>query len=558
MRKHLLFIALTLGFMSLSAQNFHWAKGIGGSGNDNGRSVANDAAGNIYILGMFDGTVDFDPGSGVFNLTSAGMSDIFISKLDANGNFVWAKSIGGTNSEDSRSITIDASGNVLATGYFQGTVDFDPGSGTSNLTSAAPDIFILKLDGNGNFVWANKVGGTGVDISQGIAADRQRNVYVTGIYSTTADFDPGAGTSNLTSKGSTDVFISKYDSMGKFVWAKSVGDSGIDYGNSIAVDSVGNVFVSGQFQFTVDFDPGTSQNLIKTIGFADVFIIKLNTAGNFVWAKNMGGTAGGTQGTNAFSITVNKKGQVYTTGNFLGTIDFDPGTSKTELTALGSKDAFVLKLENNGNFVWARRFGSMFEDDVRSIATDAAGNVYTSGGFQTTIDVGIANIKSNGSLDIFIMALDDAGNFKWAQNFGGVTVDGGSAVSVDAWGNVYTTGYFTGNVDFDPGTAVFGVSSKGGTQDAFVTKVSPLALGGIKSKAAKHQLSIFPNPSQGKFSIISDIQLNEIEVLNAAGQSILKMQPGGKAVSFEIEQSGVYFVKINSGNSVATKKILVK
>jgi len=183
----------------------------GGTSHDGGNSIALDAFGNVYTTGHFEGTADIDPGAGVFNLTSAGLYDIFISKLDASGNFAWAKAMGGAGYEYGLSIALDADGNVYTTGgFFSATVDFDPGGGVLNLTSAGGyDIFISKLDASGNFAWAKAMGGTTRDQAGSIALDDSGNVYTTGYFHDTPDFDPGAGVFNLTSAGNSDIFVHK-------------------------------------------------------------------------------------------------------------------------------------------------------------------------------------------------------------------------------------------------------------------------------------------------------------------------------------------------------------
>src|SRR5262249_47886409 len=196
--------------------------------------------------GLFSVTVVFDLGPGTSNLTSMGGStDMFISKLDSNrGDFVWARSLGGSFIDNGTGIAVDGQGNVYTTGNFSDTVDFDPGPGTFNLTGVVPsnDIFVSKLDPSGNFLWSGSTGGFCNDVDLGIAADGSGNVYTTGFFSDTADFDPGPGTFNLTSAsaGIDDVFVSKLDPSGNFVWARSLGGSGIDDGTGLAVDGQGN------------------------------------------------------------------------------------------------------------------------------------------------------------------------------------------------------------------------------------------------------------------------------------------------------------------------------
>ena len=182
---------------------------MGGTSLDEGWGIAVDGSGNVHTTGNFQDTADFDPGPGTSNLTSNGSSDVFVSKLDSNGNFVWAKNMGG-GADHGLGIEVDGSGNIHTTGIFNGTADFDPGPGSFNLTSnGGRDVFVSKLDSDGNFVWAKSIGGAFADQVSGIALDGSGNVHTTGFFGSTADLDPGLGTFNLTSNGSFDIFISK-------------------------------------------------------------------------------------------------------------------------------------------------------------------------------------------------------------------------------------------------------------------------------------------------------------------------------------------------------------
>ncbi|SVB62474.1 uncharacterized protein METZ01_LOCUS215328, partial [marine metagenome] len=323
---------------------------------DKGYSVAVDSSGNVYTTGYFNGTVDFDPGAGTANLTSNGGSDAFVLKLDSSGNYVWAKSFGSTNTDRGNSVAVDSSGNVYTTGYFNDTVDFDPGAGTTNLTASGNDVFVSKLDSSGDYVWAKSFGGSGSDLANSVAVDSSGNVYTTGYFNDTVDFDPGAGTTNLTASGN-DVFVSKLDSSGDYVWAKSFGGIRSDSGNSVAVDSSGNVYTTGSFSTyysngTVDFDPGAGTANLGTNGSYDVWVSKLDSSGDYVWAKSFGGTAGD----RGYSVAIDSSGNVYTAGSFEsgrqgGAVDFDPGAGTVELNLDGGTDAFVLKLDSSGNLV---------------------------------------------------------------------------------------------------------------------------------------------------------------------------------------------------------------
>jgi gliding motility-associated-like protein len=458
-----------------------WAQRAGSTSYDVGWSVITDAAGNVYTAGHFRGTADFDPGPGTFNLTAFGVfEDIFISKSDANGNFLWAKSFGSTTQDlpdQAQGITYRA-GNIYVTGLFSGTVDFDPGVSTTNLISVGgKDIFVLKLDINGNFVWAKSMGSVKDDTAYSIATDASQNIYTTGGYEALADFDPGPSTFNLPNpiSGSA-IFISKLDMAGNFGWAISLG-AGNAYniaGFSIATDLAGNVYTTGIFRATIDFDSGAGIfNLTSATNSAnDIFILKLTSSGSFAWAKSMGSS----NEDNGQSIVIDVSGNVVTTGYFDGTVDFDPGAGVSNLTSFGTDDIFISKLDANGNFVWAKQLGGTEEDDGLSVATDAAGNIYTTGFFQDVADfdpgTGIFNLTAVGTTyDIFISKLDANGNFVWATSIGSTGNDYGRAITTDGSGNTITTGNFKSTADFNPGAATLNFTSAG-NDDIFTQKLS--------------------------------------------------------------------------------------
>jgi len=432
-----------------------------GTLNNSGIAIAVDSSGNIYTTGFFIGTVDFDPGDGTTNLTSAGANDAFVSKLNSSGELIWAKSFGGASIDVGYSIAVDSSGNVYTTGYFEGTADFDPGAGTSNFTSAGyRDVFVSKLNSSGELIWAKSFGGSQPDEGNSIAVDGSGNIYTTGYFEGTADFNPGAGVTNLTAVGEDDAFVSKLDSSGALLWAKRFGADQSDMGNSIAVDSSGNVYTTGYFSLIVDFDPGDGTTNLTSAGSYDVFVSKLDSTGALLWAKSFGGSSSDVGN----SIAVDSSGNVYTTGYFEGTADFDPGAGTANLALAGYQDVFVSKLDSSGNYVWAKSFGvASYYKASTSIAVDSSGNIYTTG-----TNTALASFAP----DIFVSKLNSSGSLLWEKSFGGSSYDTGFSVAVDSSGNVYTTGYFEGTVDFDPGVGTSNFTSAG-ANDAFVLKLSP-------------------------------------------------------------------------------------
>jgi hypothetical protein len=256
--------------------NYVFAKNMGGTSSETANAIAMDGTGNVYITGYYFGTSDFDPGVGTASLSSvSGTQDIFIAKYDASGNYLYAKSIGGTSNDRGQSITVDGSGNVYITGYFTGTADFDPSASTANVaTIGSNDIFLAKYDASGNYVYAKGIGGTGDDRGMDIAIDGSDNLYITGNFSTTADFDPSASTASLVSAGGTDVFVAKYDASGNYVYARALGGTAADLGNAIAVDDDGNTYITGSFSATADFEPGSSTRNLISVSGTDFFVAR--------------------------------------------------------------------------------------------------------------------------------------------------------------------------------------------------------------------------------------------------------------------------------------------
>lgn len=491
--KGLLFLLCSLFIVSSSyaqSVNYQWAKRIGGTQGELINASVVDAAGNMYSTGAFRGTVDFDPGAGVLNLTAIGTFDIFVTKIDASGNFVWAKNMGRTGGvyETGYAIALDASGNVYVAGGYSGTVDFDPGSGVFNLTTAGggqEDVFVLKLDNMGNFVWAKSVGGAdGPDKASAITIDGSGNIIVGGTFNGTVDFDPGAGVANLAATGAgTQAFILKLDAAGNYVWAQTSGD----FVSSVVVDGTGNIYAIGSFTGTVDFDAGTPVYNLTSNGSFDIFILKLSAAGSFSWAKGIGAT-GEDQGK---CIRLDAGNNLIVTGYFNGTVDFDPGAGTSNLAALGGTDAFLLKLDNAGNFTWVKQLGGTLEDGGESIAIGTGNNIFITGYFRGTADFdpganaynmqATGNPAAAGSRNMFLVKLNASGNFIWARsnkvNMGsGFTAGGlkseGRFVGLDATGNIYINGIFRGTCDFDPGISTFTLTSTGTSDDMYFQKLS--------------------------------------------------------------------------------------
>ncbi len=593
--------------------NFLWAKGMGGDFEETALSIAIDANGAVYTTGTFQDYGDFDPGSQGFNIGSAGLDDIFISKLDASGNFVFAKRIGGVGYDYANSITIKNSA-VYITGTFQYTVDFDPSANTSNITSAGEfDIHITKLDTSGNFVWARAMGGLYTDGGNSISLDAAENVYTTGLYQDDADFDPSTKTYILKSQGGTEIFISKLDSGGNFVWAKRMGGTSDEQGLSIIADDSGNTYSTGYFSNVVDFNPGPPKYNLTVAGGVDIFILKLDVNGNFSWAKQISGAS--TEVSN--SITLDKKGYLYSTGYFDSTVDFNPETSVYNLTAVKSLDVFIYKLDTSGGFVWAKKLGGKLNEFGQAVVTDSYGDVYTAGYFEDTVNFAIdttqtINLAAKGDNDIFIHKIKQCANTTAAigikscskiqfnkkyysvsgmyndtlintrgcdslvtLNINIVAIDtaviqNASILTAKANGATYqwidckknyapivgeTKQSYTPTVNGDYAVII--------TSDSctYTTRCHKIINAGIGEEIIS-QLVIFPNPTQGKFTITfgKTIQNANLKIYNITGQIILqKSNISGDSFTYDIGEygDGIYLVELVENGTRILGRVVV-
>ena len=538
---HLLSSLMLVALSTTSfGQNFQWAKQIGAAGWDEGTSIKTDQNNNVYVVGLFVGTVDFDPGAGVFNLSAVGNKDAFVCKFDAGGNFIWAKQYGDSAAIDEKSsLGIDPAGNLYITNSFLGTVDFDPGAGSFTLTSQGSDrdIFIQKLDANGNFIWAKQIGAPFVPLfptpahSHAIAVDVHGNIYLTGYFDGTADFDPDpASTFTMTSQfNATDIFVCKLDTDGDFVWAKQFtgtqNQGGVGYG--IAVDGAGNVYSTGTIGGTVDFDPGPSTFYLTTSASfqTEIYVSKLDPLGNFLWAKAMGPGEG-----SAIATDVNNN--VYS-----------GGWSPSGYIPLISKH------DPSGNLLWAKQHGGF---NAKAIAVDHHGNVYTAGFCAGTNDfdpgAGVFNL-SGGNSDSFISKLDASGNFLWAGLLTGTHQVWANALAIDMNDHLYTTGYFNGTADFDPSSSIFNLLSPVTGYDIFISKLSPGIISGLAQNSFEENIKIYPNPTEGNLMLEFD---GEHDGLNIVLRTILGQVlstdfiRAKKRIGIQINgESGMYFLEIS-------------
>ncbi len=537
----LLFITFLLSTFVVNAQYFDWVKSIGVDEFHHSMNI--DSNGNVYISEGFPSD----------NFTSEYHDyDFSIRKIDPSGTEIWKKMIGGHASTKSNSIATDRLGNIYNIGSFHGIQDFNPGSDITYLTSTSGDhvgfdrdIFIQKLDSIGNLIWAksfgrghnplisvsNKgeiysIGNDSVqrlDTSGNILWKKSVEVIDAGRYDVFSLITDDFGNLYVGKNAFTtftkygyyysSIIIEKFNSEGERVWMKKIGErtpKGNSLGNGMAVDTFGNIYQIGFYKGTVDFDPNIdSTNLTNNNTKSDIFIQKIDMEGNLIWVKSISGNIAGIgewRPLHEVNIAVDISGNIYTTGTFFGTTDFDPNDSTSFLTAI-QNDIFIQKLDTAGNLLW-----------VKSIATNTIHPV--------SMTIGIDNID-----------------------------------------NIYTLGSFKETVDFDPNEAANYLTSASGFRDIFLQKLTkypkienPLGIEPIKQSKIK----LYPNPTNDLLNIElpATVGTAQFSIVNYMGQVVHQgnLNRSKKVVNLSSLSAGIYQVNmiLSSGEKYFEKIVLTK
>jgi hypothetical protein len=368
--------------------NVVWAKSIGGIYDDLGSSVAIDNNGNVVVTGSF-----YSPaitiGSTILN--NQGVADIFVIKYDSSGNELWIKQEGGTLEENSKAITTDLNGNIYFTGFFKSS---SISSGASTLTnSGSEDFFIIKYDSLGNTIWVKSATGTGKENGNALKTDSLGNLYATGFFYNTISFD----TLNLTSLGSSDVFIVKYNNLGNEIWAKSFGGNLNDIGLGVSIDDFGSIYIVGSF---LSYNLSYAASSLVNNGDFDIFLVKYDSFGNEIWALREGGL----NEESGLGIANDKMGNVYITGHFHSPyINFGPYI----FTNSGIGDCYYAKYDSGGMLQWAKSVGGFSDDGNSSISINDVGEIFVTGSFYSQ-NISFTNMMFTnfGSSDLFVAKME--------------------------------------------------------------------------------------------------------------------------------------------------------
>jgi len=558
MKKVYSIFILATACVSINAQVYNNSFKIQSSNTDRGMRITTDNAGNVVTTGYFGGTADFDPGAGSASLTPSGSSeDVYISKYSASLGYMWAVKFGTSGSDFPYALATDASNNIIVGG---------------DVSTNSRDGFVNKYDANGNLTWSITIGGSNKDVVYGVKTDVAKSVYVTGYFENTVDFDPSAGTYTMTSSGGRDIFLAKYDSAGKFRWAFKMGGSlAVAYeegGQDIAISGA-NVYLTGNFEGTTDFNPAAGTNTLMSNGSLDMFIAKYDTTGNYVWAISAGSN---NKHDYSYAIDIDAAENVYMTGGFEETVDFDPsvGTATLASASVNAQDIFVAKYNSSGVYQWVFQVGgnTSVDDHAFDIDVTPTGDIYICGEVWGPADfdpsAGTFNINTSND-QIFFAKYTNAGAFVWAFEVGSTSgngsADNGFGVQATATGSLYVTGDFSGTADFDPSAGTSTLTSSGG--DSFIAVYGTDVFSGINTiELDGASVKIFPNPSSSLVNFsYAGFNNNEwsLEISDMTGKIILNAENiKQEIINLNVENidCGVYFCTIKTKNKVLTKKLI--
>lgn len=571
--KYLLFLTSLCWASLLNAQtvDFEWAGSFGGPSYDFGHEIAVDAQGNVFLGGSFRMTADLDPGPGVANFNSAGPDDAFVIKLDGSGNFVWAKPFGASDIEGVRSLVTDGAGNVTVAGFFLNSSDLDPGPGSFPDSTTQPNRghgFLMQLDYNGDFVWGKVLEGSNNTDIVYMHQDSSGNLYAVGGFSGTMDADPGLGNFPLASvtPGDYDAYASKLDANGNLIWVATWGGPDSDVLEAVATDPQGNVYVTGTFMDSMDLDPGPGiQMAYAPNSQPDVFTAKLDSNGNFQWARH---TTGGNYDL-ANAVAVDHNGNATIFGQFYDDIDLDPGPGVQTAVSNGDYDLFLQQFDPNGNVNWAYTMGGSGWDAATTIVADPNGNLYFGGAFSDTVDFdagpGTATLISASppvnKRDWFLAMVDSNGNYQLAERIGGSGHDVAHNFVLDSVNNLYCIGHFIDSVDLDPGPGTFyQTSTTPGIRNMCVIKFQTTPLNGLEAMDKPEQLFAYPNPTGGKvkLELLEWMREGSIQIFDATGALVASHElDGSETQNITLSgPAGIYMVQILAGNKSACAKVL--
>lgn len=451
--------------------------------------IAKDGAGAVYSSGWFSGTTTF----GSSSLTSNGGKDFFVMKQNDNGDVIWAKKFGGVgNDELLYDLVTDHSGNSYIIGAFSGSMMI----GSTNYGSTGgTDAFLIKVDSAGSFVWVKILGSTSDDQGTSVRIDNLGDIVISGFFRGTVNFSG----INLTSTGSSDIFVCKYSPAGVISWAKKFGSTGYDQNYALGVDGNGYIYLSGNTAGNFTFGSATANGS---------YFVKMAPNGNSIWAKSVASSS-----YNPYEIQIGTDNNAYMIGWFTNTVNFMNSITLNSSSS-NDQDFFIAKIDSSGAPLWAYVGNSPGTQYALALGLDSLNNVYVSGFTSDTLNYRGNRKTTNGGTDAYALKVNSSGDYVWSAIYGGPLNDESHGVFADRNGQLYLSGCYRQNISFD------GILVNGGANStAFLSKIGVLS---AEPTVASSGLS-FQN-------IGIDSMLVKINKGNGSARLVLAKQAGAVSV----------------------------
>lgn len=467
----LLFVCLS-ELLHSNAQSYKWASKSSSMADDFASDVTIDQRRNYYVVGEFEGTINFDSAGFTRTLSSAGLSDIYVARFNCSRNLLWSNRIGGGNNEAGAynyvSVDYDGIGNVYVTGTFSGTATFTTKSGLNRtvVSAGGDDAFVVKYDTSGTLVWVVTIGGIDQDEGGNIVVDHAGNVIVCGKFAGFATWRATSGsTASLTSGGSGDAFVAKYTAAGQLMWATKGSSLSEDIAITVSVDRQNNIYTSGNFTCCAPGSINFGGQVLSNTGGWGAFLAKIDPNGVCQWINGLGGAAqeGGS------SCVADDSGNIFFTGHFDGTTSMSssPSGPSVSVNHIGGYDVFFAKYNTSGVLDWVRSIGGSGNDFNADVELNSRGNVVISGTFSGSCNFLGETLVSSGLGDMYVAEYTKTGTLLQCIKGGGSGADIGLRIKSDLLGGLYLAGSFTGSAGF--GSTV--LSGLGG-YESVVAKIS--------------------------------------------------------------------------------------
>lgn len=540
----LLIIFLLLPIISLSQENIEWITHFGGSNSDLGRAITHDTEGNIYVAGEFLDSFKIED----IELNSNGKRDVFLAKLDSNGIAKWFLNFGGIESDWSGSLAVDKNQNIYLTGTFRGQITI----GDSIYASEQwYDIFVVKLDKNGEIIWSDTFIGEGGNSTTDITIDNNGFIYITGYYNGILNFG------NFQLQGPyarSDLFVAKINSMGDVIWVKSTRSNANNYANSLISDGHDHLYITGFMCDSVYFD----NQLLVSDGPMQAYVSKIDVSnGDFLWAVGGGGENGWSEGN---SITIDKSGDIIIGGWYRDNLYFNNDSVYNGGNDNGPDDTFIAKFNNQGNLKWIKSSAGSFSA-ANNLSVDEGNNIYLTGVFKGTMkfeEYTFPGILYNNNT--YVAKINGNGDFEWLKSFGGNSKGYGISIFNNS---VFVTGMYHNYRVFDDDFL-----QSNGYSDIFVLKLSNTnnstiingadIINSIISEAYTEEVLIYPNPCSNTLFIKSksnESSSYQVKLLDVNGK-VRFINNYFESNILEINVSslpnGIYFLQINDLNNVTS------